>query len=341
MRALVTGGLGFIGSRIAEALLAEGHEVVVLDLADPRVHGDVPAPPRGARLVRGDVRDDAALARAFGPAPDVVFHEAAMVGLGRGAVDAGLYSDVNVLGTLRVLSAAAAAPRRPRIVLASSMAVYGEGEYECTPCGVTREGARRAEDLARAMWDPLCPVCGSRLEARPTGESQPQRGATVYAVSKIAQEAMALAVGRETGVPVVALRYHNAYGPRMPRATPYAGVASLFKTRLLAGEPPLVHEDGRQARDFVHVDDVVQANLLASSADAESAAFEAFNVGSGEARPILDLAEGLCRAILPGSRPVLTGAWRAGDARHVYGSIAKARRVLGYAPRVAFADGVR
>lgn len=343
MRALVTGGAGFVGSHIVDALLVEGHDVAILDNLDARVHGAPPEIPPRARFVRGDVSDSGAVREALGSeGADVVFHEAAMVGYGRGAADAEAFTQANVVGTIRLLDALARSPRKPeRVVIASTMALYGEGAYDCPTCSEPREASpRRASEMEAGWFEPRCGVCASELASRAVSESHPPRPGTTYAISKLDQELTSMALGRAIGVPVVALRYHNVYGARMPRDTPYAGVASLFKSRLLAGEPPRVFEDGGQLRDFVHVEDVARANLLAAKAPLDRVAFEAVNVGTGKPRPILDLARALADALAPELAPLVTGSFRAGDVRHVYASIGKARKLLGYEPRVAFEDGV-
>lgn len=321
----MTGGLGFVGSHVADLLLERGDHVTILDNVDPRVHRARPPLPSGAHLVEGDVRD------GFEGRFDVVLHQAAMVGVGHGASDAAEFMDVNARGTAIAMASAKRAGAR-RFVLASTMALYGEGAYECPRCQRPRSGARRPEAKA---WDPMCAVCGATLRPAACTEEHPARPATAYAISKLAQELLAMSVGREIGLPVVALRYHNVYGARMPRDTPYSGVAALFRSRVLAGEPPVVHEDGAQLRDFVRVEDVARANLLAADSDV---AFEAFNIGTGAPRPILDLARGLCE----GSElaPRLSGTHRAGDARHVFASIEKARKMLGYEPSIGFDAGV-
>jgi dTDP-L-rhamnose 4-epimerase len=342
VRALVTGGAGFVGSHVARALLARGDDVAILDSLDARVHGGAPELPPQARFVHGDVGDGAAVSRALGGGVDVVFHEAAMVGVGRGALDAEAYVSTNVVGTARLMSALARAPRPPeRIVLASTVALYGEGAYECPSCGGVSPAPRRRADLDAGRWDVACARCGAGMAARALTEEHAARPATMYAISKLAQEQCALSLARDLDLPVVALRYHNVYGPGMPRGTPYAGVASFFKSRLLAGEPPVVHEDGAQLRDFVRVEDVARANLLAADAPLDRVAGEAFNVASGEPRSVLDFALALCAALRPDLKPSLPGTYRAGDARHVHASIGKARRVLSFEPRVGFAEGLR
>lgn len=327
VRALVTGGLGFVGSHLVELLLARGDEVTIIDRVDPRVHRSEPPLPRGVDVVRSDVREP------FEGRYDVVFHQAAMVGVGRGAEDAAEFLDVNARATAIVMHSAARSGAK-RVVLASTMAIYGEGAYECPSCQVPRPGTRV---LATGAFDPACGVCSAKLRPKPCSEDHPPRPATPYAISKLAQEQIAMSVGREIGMPVVALRYHNVYGDRMPRNTPYSGVAALFRSLVDAGLPPIVHEDGGQMRDFVRVEDVARANLLASSAPAD-AEFEAFNIGTGKPRTILELARALCEGT--GLVPRLAGTWRDGDARHVFASIDKARKGLAYEPSISFEAGV-
>lgn len=344
MHALVTGGAGFIGGHIVDALLAADWSVTVLDSLDPRVHPAGARPADGVRFVHGDVRDAAAVTAALeggeaGP-PEVVFHEAAMVGLGRGSLDAADYMDVNVGGTIALFEGLRRHGVAARVVLASSMAVYGEGGYECTSCDFSGQAQRDPTQVEAGVWEPACPACGGRLEAVAVPESTPFRPETIYAISKAAQEQVALSLGEAQDLDVVALRYHNVYGPRMPRDTPYAGVASLFRSRVLAGEPPLVHEDGGQMRDFVHVEDIARANLLAATADPAVVAGRAFNIGSGRPRPILDLARVLAASLPGAAEPRRSGTWRAGDARHIFASVAAAQRDLGYAPEITFEAGV-
>lgn len=337
MRALVTGGAGFIGGHLADRLLRDGHEVRVLDTLDPRVHPAGAVAPAGVELLRADVRDERALASAVRGC-DVVFHHAAMVGLGHGARDGPEFMDVNATATARLVGAMSEGAPHARLVLASSMALYGEGAYVCPGCGPREAGPRAVTALEARAWEPGCPTCGRALAPRPVLEDHPARPQTAYAVSKQAQETVALALGAELGVPVVALRYHNVYGPGMPRGTPYAGVASFFKDALLRGQDPVVHEDGKQMRDFVHVEDVVAANVLAAAAESPPGAY---NIGSGEPRPILDLARALCSELAPKRAPLLAGTFRHGDARHVYASIDKARKHLGFEPRVGFDAGAK
>jgi dTDP-L-rhamnose 4-epimerase len=341
MRALITGGAGFIGSHIVEALLARGDEVIILDNLDPRVHSQqIPTFSHRVRFVHGNILSSTVIQEALKDGVDTVFHEAAIVGLGKGAADAESYVSVNVIGTIRLMDMIAKqAYRRPRFILASTMAIYGEGAYECKSCGKSRNGRRKTEDLAKQNWESHCVDCGAGLEPLPVTENQPCRPSSIYAISKLNQELICVSLGRDYGIPVVALRYHNVYGPRMPRDTPYAGVASIFKSRLLAGKRPIIYEDGRQLRDFIHVEDITQANLLVADAPEEAVAFEAFNVGTGRPHQILDFALELAKSLAPGLEPEFPGLYRSGDVRHIFASISKIHQ-LGFSPRISFEEGV-
>ncbi|MGW1613282.1 NAD-dependent epimerase/dehydratase family protein [Streptomyces sp. NPDC002285] len=322
MRVLVTGGAGFIGSHVVEALTAHGHEPVVYDVrADP-----------GA-----DVRDPEAVARALAGV-DAVCHQAAMVGLGNGVADAAEYVSRNDLGTAVLLAAMADAGVR-RLVLAGSMVVYGEGRYECRRHGVVRPGPRDVVDLDAGRFEPLCPVCGEALSPGLVGEDAPVDPRNVYATTKLAQEHLAAAWARSTGCSAVSLRYHNVYGPRMPRDTPYAGVASFFRSALDRGEAPRVFEDGRQRRDFVHVRDVAAANVAALEGGARTGRLTAYNTGSGEPHTVGEMARALADAC-GGPEPVITGEYRLGDVRHITADSARLRAEFGWKPQVGFEEGM-
>ena len=342
VRALVTGGAGFIGSHIVDALLARGDHVCVIDSLDARVHSGVPPSfSDGVEFVRADICSSSVLSNTLSRGVDVVFHEAAMVGLGKGGADAEEYVTTNIIGTSRLMRAIADLPRqsRPRVVLASTMAIYGEGAYICRSCQKPRGGTRNATDLGRSQWEPRCDVCNEPLEPQAVSEDHPPHPGTVYAISKLGQEYLCMTLGREADVSVIALRYHNVYGPRMPRNTPYAGVASIFKSRLLAGLPPLVYEDGNQLRDFIHVTDIAQANLLVADAPPGEVAFQAYNVGTGRPHRILDFAQELAKTLAPSLAPQFAGSFRLGDARHIFADTSKIAR-LGFRPSVSFEDGV-
>ena len=337
MRVLITGGAGFVGSHVADRLVAEGHEAVLLDALLPQAHGEIPgAGPH--ELVRGDVRDADLLARLL-PGVDAVSHQAAMVGHGIDPADAPDYAAHNDLGTAVLLAAMHAAGVR-RLVLAGSMVVYGEGRYDCPEHGVVRPGPRAPADLDAGRFEPRCPRCGRDLVPGLVGEDAPFDPRSTYAATKAAQEFLVAAWARQTGGTAWALRYHNVYGLRMPRDTPYAGVASIFRSALERGEPPRVLEDGRQRRDFVHVTDVAAANVRALTVDPPDGGLTAVNVCSGEPHTIGDLA-GALAAATGGPAPVVVGGSRPGDVRHVVANPARARSLLGFRATVGFEAGVR
>ncbi|PLS76186.1 MAG: NAD-dependent dehydratase [Actinobacteria bacterium] len=332
MRVLVTGGCGFVGTHLAATLAAEGAEVVVLDRVEPTV-----AVP-GVDYRLGDLRDQAVWAGLL-EGVDAVSHQAARVGLGVDMGDVGDYVADNDVGTAQLLLALHRADFAGRLVMASSMVVYGEGAYRCAEHGGVRPGPRTVEDLGAGRFDPPCPVCGGPLDPGTVSEDAPVDPRNVYAATKLHQEHLGAAYGREAGVAVAALRYHNVYGPGMPRDTPYAGVASIFRSELDAGRSPAVFEDGGQRRDFVHVTDVARANVLALS--AEPAPTGPFNIASGEARTVGDLATALADRISGGALvPAVTARWRLGDVRHIVASPARAREMLGFEAAVGFAEGM-
>jgi dTDP-L-rhamnose 4-epimerase len=338
---LITGGAGFIGSAIVDAALERGWRVRVLDSLRPDVHGGDYRPDPRVEFIAADVRDPDALAVAlFGV--DVVCHQAAKVGLGVSFDDAPDYIGSNDLGTA-VMLAAMAQSGVERLVVASSMVVYGEGNYRDSSGRSTRPAARRVEDLDAGHFDPLDERGGALLPEL-ISEDAPLDPRNVYAASKLAQEHLAAAWARSTGGRAVALRYHNVYGPGMPQNTPYAGVASLFRSALERGEAPRVFEDGAQRRDFVHVRDVASANLTAMEAIAGAtsgagAQFRAFNVGSGIVHTIGDLAAALSRHS-GGREPVITGEYRLGDVRHITASSERLKSELGWRPTVSFDQGM-
>ncbi|MGW1894476.1 NAD-dependent epimerase/dehydratase family protein [Streptomyces sp. NPDC002004] len=337
MRVLVTGGAGFIGTHVVEALTERGHEAVVYDVVPPPPHPG-PCPP-ATQWITGDVRDRDAVAAAL-RGVDAVCHQAAMVGLGQDfAADATAYVSCNDLGTAVLLTEMADAGIGS-LVLAGSMVVYGEGRYECVRHGVVRPGPRRVADLDAGRFEPPCPSCGSELGPGTVAEDAPTDPRNVYATTKLTQEHLAAAWARSTGGRAVSLRYHNVYGPGMPRDTPYAGVASFFRSALARGEAPRVFEDGRQRRDFVHVRDVASANALALEGAGAPGGLVVYNTGSGEPHTVGEMATALASAA-GGPEPVVTGEYRLGDVRHITADSARLRRELGWRPQVGFADGMR
>ena len=336
---LVTGGAGFIGSHVVDELVAGGHEVRVLDLLLDAAHSVTPDYLNpDAEFIQADVADRDAVAEAL-RGVDAVCHQAAMVGLGLDMGDVIDYVRHNDLGTAVLLGALAEARFRGRLVVASSMVVYGEGAYRCERHGPVAPEPRAPADLERGRFSPRCPACGGDLEPLAVEEDAPLDPRNVYAATKVHQEHLGFVFARETGVPVTALRYHNVYGPRMPRDTPYAGVASIFASSLAAGSAPRVFEDGRQLRDFVHVRDVARANVIALTRD--EAVTGAFNVASGMPRSVGEMAAALADAAGPDApRPIVTGQYRLGDVRHVFASAERCERVLGFKAREDFRAGM-
>jgi dTDP-L-rhamnose 4-epimerase len=335
---LLTGGAGFIGSHIVDALVGAGHHVRAIDSLLPNAHGERPDYLNdSAEYVFGDINDTDLVERALDHV-NVVSHQASMVGLGTDLGDVTSYVHHNDAGTASLLLAMHRRSFSGRIVLGSSMVVYGEGAFRCDMHGIVRPEPRDEGRLERGEWEPPCPDCGRDLVPGSVSEDAPTDPRNVYAATKLHQEHLCSAYARETGASLAVLRYHNVYGPRMPQRTPYAGVASIFRSALEAGEAPRVFEDGGQLRDFVHVHDVAHANVLAATRDASTGTF---NVASGQAHTVGEMAVALAAAYPNGAAPVITGNYRLGDVRHVFASVDRARRELGYAAQVTFARGMR
>lgn len=339
-RVLVTGGAGFVGSHTVDALLERGHDVRVFDSFTRQVHADGVAAylPTDAEVITGDMRDIDAIRKSL-KGIDVVYHLAAAVGVGQSMYEIAHYMGANTQGTANLLQALLDCKVRiEKLIVASSMSIYGEGEYECLNCGVMAPPPRGTQQLMEKRWEVQCARCGTDLQPTPTRETKPLQCTSIYALSKKDQEEMTLLFGRTYGIPVVALRYFNIYGTRQALSNPYTGVAAIFASRLLNNNSPLVFEDGQQRRDFVSVHDVVAANLLAM--DRREADGLAINVGSGQTVTVEQVARTLAEALGSGLAPLFTQKYRAGDIRHCIADISLARELLGYEPGVRFRDGV-
>lgn len=339
---LVTGGAGFIGSHIVDELISIGVEVTVLDNLDPAAHVERPRylHPK-ARFVEGDVRRASDWATAL-DGVDAVCHQAGKVGLGVDFADVDSYVDHNDAGWaagLRVLHDRGFAGR---LVLASSMVVYGEGRYRCAEHEIVVPGPRLVAALDAGNFEPPCPLCGATLSSEEIPEDATLDPRNVYAATKLHQEHLVAAFAREHDVVATSFRYHNVYGPRMPRNTPYAGVASIFRSALADARAPMVTEDGNQMRNFVHVRDCAHANVRALTNPEPVAGV--FNVASDTPRSVGDMARALASAFgaTPGSPlwPQVTGTYRLGDVRHVFAATAKAERELGFRSAIGFTDGM-
>lgn len=340
MTVLITGGLGFVGSHLACALVGQSRRVRVLDAATAQVHGAQPhrAASEEIEWVSADIADRRAVDAALEGITAVV-HLAAEVGVGQSMYEIRRYVRTNSLGTATLLEALLA--RRDqvqRLVVASSNTVYGEGATRCPQCGLVNPGLRPAEQLAQRDWELRCPQCAAPCEPVPTPESRPFAPTSVYAISKQDTEQLALCVGRAYDIPTVVLRFFNIYGPGQSLQNPYAGIAKNFAVRLLHDLSPLIYEDGRQTRDLVHVKDVVQGICLALESDR--AAYGVFNLGTGRATQIAELARLLARALGKPIQPAITQQFRAGDIRHCIADISRARDLLGYRPTVSLEAGI-
>lgn len=343
MKVLVTGGMGFIGSHLCKELLNLGHDVRVVDNLNPQVHGETADPglvlPREVEFILGDVRDSDCLRRALKEV-EVVFHLAAETGVGQSMYQIHRYMDCNVGGTAQLFEAIVNQRCEvAKVIIASSRAVYGEGAGECVNCGEVYPDLRTPKDLAAGNWEVQCPLCGRRVKPIPTREDKPLRPGSVYAISKRVQEDLALCIGPAYNVPVVALRFFNVYGSGQSLTNPYTGIITIFASRMKEGKPPLIYEDGKETRDFVHVYDVVQGCILAMRTD--KANYQVFNIGSGTFLSILDMARIMGREFGVNLEPEIIGKYRVGDIRHCTADLTKAQQLLGYEPKIDFSEGIR
>lgn len=339
---LITGGAGFVGSHLADGLLHAGHRVRILDDLTPQVHQDGPPDYLSPKveLVVGDIRDPNRLREVLSDV-DVIFHFAATVGVGQSMYEISRYMSINTQGTAELLQALLDTKHAPeKLIVASSMSIYGEGQYVCSVCGKAAfPPVRPVSQLKEGHWEVHCKACSGVLVPQPTNEAKPSEINSIYALSKRDQEELCLIYGRTYGVPVTALRFFNIYGTRQALSNPYTGVAAVFAARLINNQAPLVFEDGEQMRDFVSVHDIVHANMLAMKRPESNG--EVINIGCGKPIKIKRVAEILAAALGKDIAPVITQKYRAGDIRHCYADLTKAHMLLGYEPQVTHEEGFR
>lgn len=338
---LVTGGAGFIGSHIVDALIEKGHCVRILDSLVEQVHGgSMPEHLNAeAEFIKGDVCDAAVVSRAL-DGIDVVYHQAAEVGVGQSMYEIVRYVKANDLGTAVVLEEMIKRPSQfKKLVVASSMSIYGEGAYRCDRCNTPEHPVLRTnEQLVAHDWELKCDKCGDELKPVGTYEEKPLFPTSVYAVSKQDQEQYCLAVGRAYKIPTVAFRYFNVYGPRQALSNPYTGICAIFSSRLMNDQAPIIFEDGEQTRDFINVKDIARANLIALETDGGD--YQSFNIGTGRATSVKQIAELLAKGLGKSISPDIAGKYREGDIRHCIGDISRAKELLRFEPQVTLEDGL-
>jgi dTDP-L-rhamnose 4-epimerase len=339
MKTLVTGGAGFIGSHLVRELVRRGDQVVVLDALEEQVHGGAaPDLPASVELIVGDVGDPAAADRALAGV-DRVVHLAAAVGVGQSMYEIARYTERNTMQTAVFLERLVAQrPLPARLVVASSMSIYGEGEYECAAHGRTAPAPRPEEQLLARQWELHCPSCGERLSPVGTSEDKALIPTSIYAITKRDHEELCLVTGAAYGIPTVALRFFNVYGPGQALSNPYTGVAAIFASRLLNRRPPIIFEDGEQSRDFIHVSDVVRGLMLAL--ESEEATGHAVNLGTGRPSTVLQIAQALSAGLDADVEPIRNGQYRAGDIRHCVADPQRARELLGFEAITTLEDGM-
>jgi dTDP-L-rhamnose 4-epimerase len=348
MKVLITGGAGFIGSNLARKLCENNMDVTVLDNLSPQVHGASPyetsgnfaSLPASVRFVRGSVTDRAILERVM-QAQDAIVHLAAETGTGQSMYEVDRYTDVNVHGTALMQDILIKSKRNSvrKVVVASSRAVYGEGKYRSSATGISYPGPRLEKNMLAGQFEHLCPVSGEVMECVPTDENSKIHPTSVYGITKQTQEQIVMTVCRSIGIGASALRYQNVYGPGQSLSNPYTGILSIFSTRLKNRNPIKIFEDGRESRDFVYIDDVVDATYAAMTSPAAND--HVFGIGSGIRTTVMDVANALSDAYGCNANVNVTGAFRLGDVRHVYADLTKAREVLGFAPKISFLEGIK
>jgi len=342
-RVLITGGAGFIGSHLADLLLEKGHQVTIVDSLEEQVHGIGHKHPeylsRDVELILGDITDRGMMSGVLGRVDSVV-HLAAMVGVGQSMYQIDRYVNVNTRGTALLLDILVneSTPVK-KLVVASSMSVYGEGKYVCGNCdSVIYPSQRSPESLSEKKWDHRCPKCGLVLTHVPTDEEAVLKPTSIYAMSKRHQEEMCLVTGKAYKIPTVALRFFNVYGPRQALSNPYTGVCAIFSSRILNNKPPFVFEDGKQLRDFVHVRDVAKGCFLAL--ERSDADYLPVNIGTGKSISVADIGKMLIELYGKDLQTVISQEFRTGDIRHCYPDITRAEKLLGFKPEIQLRDGL-
>jgi len=339
-KCLIMGGCGFVGSHLVDKLVKDGHNVRVYDLLESQVHrGKKPSYlNEGAEYIFADIRNPTKLKKALSNI-DIVFHLAAQVGVGQSMYQIEKYVSHNSLGTAILLDLIINTKNNiKKLLVASSMSIYGEGAYSCKNCGISYPQLREIEQLKQKQWEMRCPKCKEELDAMATSEDKPLSPTSVYAITKRSQEELCLGIGRAYKIPIVALRYFNVYGPRQSLNNPYTGVAAIFLSRVKNNRQPLVFEDGRQSRDFIYVSDIIEANILAMN---EEANYDFFNVGTQIPCSVLDVAETIISLYKKNLTPKILDKFRAGDIRHCYANTSKIAGKLGFKPKVSFKEGMK
>lgn len=343
-KVLITGGAGFIGSHLGDLFLSRGYEVKAYDNLDPQVHGENASRPgylnAEIELITGDIRDAESFAMALKSA-DILVHFAAAVGVGQSMYEITRYTSINTMGAAVVLEEAVKQREHiEKMLVASSMSIYGEGLYICPECGETTPRLRSAEQLTEHNWEILCPACENICTPAPTPETKPLFPTSVYAVNKRDHEELFISVGNAYSIPTTAMRFFNVYGERQALSNPYTGVGAIFASRLLNGKPPIVFEDGGQSRDFIHVHDIARGCMLAIENERSNG--EVFNLGTGRKLSILDVGEAIAQELgRPVDNFIVNNQFRAGDIRHCYADVSRAEKLLGFHASISFEDGVR
>jgi dTDP-L-rhamnose 4-epimerase len=340
MKILVTGGAGFIGSHLVDKLVAEGHDVFVIDNLEYQVHQNKKPDfinPK-AKYIFDDIKNKKILIPILKDV-EIIFHEAANVGVGQSMYEIERYVNTNILGTATILDSLVNLNNSvKKIIIASSMSIYGEGSYECNKCGIIYPELRSEKQLKNREWEMKCPVCGTQAKPIPTKENKPLKPTSVYAISKRDQEDLCLSIGRTYGIPAVALRYFNVYGPRQSLSNPYTGVCAIFSSRIKNDNSPIIYEDGLQTRDFIYIDDVVSANIFAMKNSLTN--YKALNVGSGKPVSIFKIAMTLSKLYGKKIKPQVIQKYRSGDIRHCFADISEIKK-LGFIPQTSFEEGMK